>query len=325
MIELSAVMGTYNRVHMLRKCLPKILDSGKALNMEVIINDGGSTDGTVEYIKKVMKTDSRIVPIFHKKPEGITKAYNECFERAKGKYTTWLSDDTIPVGNSLVKMCELMRTLGPLDMGAFMFRNSTKAPYRIPSIRGFLCPEVSCVFTETLQKMNGWNMDYPYYGQDNEFDARLLRVGGRIVACKDAFIDHLNHQDELKKENLVKYKNQGHGQKFQIIYFHRYGIRSRFEYPVLGIAPLSGVPTDRIVSTIEHIRTHYKNMNYHLFSSEHATEVTNILKYVHEVPWEPKPKWNDFDLVVVIALNAKHLYSGNGQEITREYAKELLK
>jgi GT2 family glycosyltransferase len=325
MIELSAVMGTYNRLHMLRVCLPKILASGSGIEMEVIINDGGSTDGTVEYLKKMADKDSRIVLILHEKPEGITRAYNECFEKARGTYTTWLSDDTIPVGDSLVKMCELMRTLSPKDMGAFQFRNSSSAPYNIAKIRGFLCPEVSCVFTKTLQKMKGWNTDYPYYGQDNEFDARLLRMGGKIVACKEAFIDHLNHQDELKKENLVKYRAQGHGQKFQIIYFHRYGIRSNYEYPVLGIAPLPGVSKDKIVSTIEHIKGHYKNMNYHLFKSEYSEEVEDQLDYVKEVPWVSKPQWQPFDLVVVIKPNGKNLYSGNGVEITREFAKELLR
>jgi GT2 family glycosyltransferase len=207
-IELSSVMGTYNRLHMLKECLPKILLSGGSLKMEVIINDGGSTDGTVEYLKEMATRDGRVVLILHDKPEGITKAYNECFAKAQGTYTTWLSDDTIPVGDSLVKMYKLMNTLTPMDMGAFMFRNSATSPYRIPKIRGFLCPEVSCVYTKTLQNMNGWNVDYPYYGQDNEFDARLLRMGGKIVACENAFIEHLNHQDDLKKENLDKYRAQ---------------------------------------------------------------------------------------------------------------------
>lgn len=325
MIELSAVMGTYNRVHVLRACLPKILASGYKLQMEVIINDGGSTDGTVEYLKQMSAKDSRLVLILHDKLEGITKAYNECFEKAQGKYTIWLSDDTIPVGDSLVKMCRLMDTLTPKDMGAFMFRNSTNAPYRIPKIKGFLCPEVSCVYTETFKNMGGWNTDYPYYGQDNEFDARLLRAGGKIVACRDAFIDHLNHQDKLKKENLDKYRAQGHGQKFHIIYSHRYGIQSSYEFPVLGIAPLKGVTKQRIEDTIRHIHSHYKNMNYHLFRSEHSSEIASEIDFVKEIAWVPKPKWSPFDLVVVIKLDSKTLYSGDGSELTREFAMELLK
>jgi GT2 family glycosyltransferase len=325
MVELSVVMGTYNRIHILKQCLPKILVAGASLDMEIIINDGGSNDGTSEFLKKLTEKDNRIVLILHDKPDGITKAYNECFEKANGRFLVWLSDDTIPIGNSLVNMCQLMKTLSQKDMGAFMFRNSSSAPYRISKIRGFLCPEVSCVYTETLKKMNGWNTDYPYYGQDNEFDARLLRSGGKIVACNNAFIDHLNHQDILKKTNLDKYRAAGHGQKFQIIYFHRFGIRSDYEYPVLGIAPLKGVSKERILQTINHIYSHYKNMNYHLFSSENSSLVCKSLDFVKEVPWDNKSNWNKFDLVVVIGPNSKNLYSGDGTEITKEFAMELLK
>ena len=325
MIELSVVLGTYNRLHMLMRCLPKILSSGASLQMEVIINDGGSTDGTVEYLKKMAANNKRIVLILHDKPDGVTKAYNECFQKASGKYITWMSDDTIPIGDSLFQMCRLMKALSPKDMGAFMFRQSAKSSFGISKIRGFLCPEVSCVYTETLRKMNGWNTDYPYYGQDNEFDARILRMGGRIVGCRNAFLEHLNHQDMLKKSNLDKYRAQGHAQKFQIIYFHRYGIPSAYEYPVLGIAPLPGVSEQRVLDTIKRIHGHYKNMNYHLFASAHSSSISSSIEYVKEIPWENAPNWNKFDLVAVIGVNSKQLYSGNGMEITKDFARELLK
>ncbi len=94
---------------------------------------------------------------------------------------------------------------------------------------------------------------------------------------------------------------------------------------MLGIAPHPQVPKERVIATIKHIHSHYKNMNFHIFKSEHSTKVVEELGFVKEVPWVPKPQWHPFDMVVVIGTESKQLYSGNGQQLTREFARELLR
>ena len=323
-VTLSVVMGTRNRLHMLKSSIPQIIASGKSINMEIIVNDGGSVDGTVDWLKNISAKNNNIIRVIDEKTDGITAAYNQGFEMASGTYTTWLSDDIIPVGQSLGIMCRFMGTLTPKDMGSFMSRNSTKEPWNVPKIMGFYSPAISCVYTETLKQMNYWNTDFPYYGQDNEFDARLLRRGGSIYVCKSAFADHLNHQDNVKSENLKKYTAQGHGQKFQIIYFHRYGVRSPYEYPVFLFSVSDGTPASTVINTIKNVRGHYKNANYHVEKFDCIGDVEKELDYI-KVVGRQGGSWNEFDLIFNISGSKKELFNYQGSPLNTQFGKVLLK
>ena len=49
MKKISIVMGTLNRVHLIPGLIENTVNSCE--NLELVISDGGSTDGTLEYIK----------------------------------------------------------------------------------------------------------------------------------------------------------------------------------------------------------------------------------------------------------------------------------
>ena len=84
-IKLSVVMGTYNRLDTLKKSIVAILNSPNLSNIELVVNDAGSTDGTIEWLTNLKKVDNRFVLILSGKRSTITQAYNECFKIAKGK------------------------------------------------------------------------------------------------------------------------------------------------------------------------------------------------------------------------------------------------
>jgi glycosyltransferase involved in cell wall biosynthesis len=312
--DLSIVMGTYNRLELLQKVVQKVLST--PISIEMVINDAGSTDGTIEYLEKIQKTKN-VVPIFSGKKTNITQAYNEGFKKATGKYITWLSDDTIPINNSISVMLNFMKTLGPNDMGGFSTQGDG-------AIRGFPSPLIGCVLNETMKKMNYWNTDFPYYGQDNEFDARILRLGGKIVNCPGAKIDHLDCRDGLKSGNVEAYRAQGHAQKFQIIYFRRYGIKSEYMYPVTAFIPVGNPTNSDITETLKSVHKHYKNMNFHLFYGTYSNSIAKGLDYVKIIKAVPRKQWNIFDLVVVIRPDRKILLTSEGKEITMEFGKKLL-
>jgi len=72
---ISLCVPTYNRINDLKRCIKSILNGFGEYPYEVIIADGGSTDGTIEYLKKL--NDDHIKLIEHGKLMGITKAYND--------------------------------------------------------------------------------------------------------------------------------------------------------------------------------------------------------------------------------------------------------
>jgi glycosyltransferase involved in cell wall biosynthesis len=68
-----------------------VLDQGYE-NLEYIIIDGGSTDNTVEIIKKY---ESRITYWVSEKDNGQTHAINKGFEMATGDVIAWLNSDDV--------------------------------------------------------------------------------------------------------------------------------------------------------------------------------------------------------------------------------------
>jgi glycosyltransferase involved in cell wall biosynthesis len=246
MIDCSVVLGTYNRLPLLQKTIESLVSS----NIEIIINDAGSTDGTVEWLQK--QNDSRFKLILSGKKSGVTRAYNECFELAKGKYITWFSDDLLAHEDSVTKMCDFMSSLRPIDMGAFYINRGDK--FTIPRFRGYPCPPVACMFTETLKKYEYWNLDYPHYSQDLDINFKILRMGGRILSHKDLKVVHMPVNDELKVNNINKHRQIGGPNKFQLM-AGNYGKQLNSLYPrVLVDSP----------ALVKRFKEHYKNVDVHI-------------------------------------------------------------
>ena len=181
-VDLTVFIGTYNRLSQLRQAVETALASAAHRTVEIVVNDAGSADGTQEWLRRMAEADARVVPIFSSRRTSFTQAFNESLQIAKGKYICWLSDDIVSEGIALSNMCLIMDELDPVDMGGFCVRNSWSHEYTVRKDSGIYFPTVGCMYTETLRKLNGINMDYPYYSQDTDLDMRVLRLGGRIVA-----------------------------------------------------------------------------------------------------------------------------------------------
>lgn len=103
---ISLCIPTYNRLADLKRCLDSIIGKFGDYPYEVIIADGGSNDGTIEYVKEL--NNNHIKLIEQGKLTGITKAYNESFKIAKGDYIYIGNDDTVLFPEIFIKSCKLM-------------------------------------------------------------------------------------------------------------------------------------------------------------------------------------------------------------------------
>jgi len=87
--KISIVTPSYNQAEYLEECIESILSQNYP-NLEYIIMDGGSTDGSVEIIKKYEKQ----LTYWQSKPDGGQyQAINEGFRRSSGEIMTWLNSD----------------------------------------------------------------------------------------------------------------------------------------------------------------------------------------------------------------------------------------
>ena len=94
MDKVSFIIPVYNVEKYLKKCIKSVLDQSYQ-NIEVLLIDDGSTDGSLKICDDYAKKDSRI-KVFHKENEGLSATRNLGVKLSTGKYITFIdSDDTI--------------------------------------------------------------------------------------------------------------------------------------------------------------------------------------------------------------------------------------
>jgi len=272
-VDLTIFIGTHNRLNQLQQAVDSSLVSSNLHSVEIIVNDAGSNDGTQEWLRKRSGEDKRIIPIFSGKRTSFTQAFNEALAIAKGKYICWLSDDIVPQGAALSDMCLVMDESSPIDMGGFCVKNSWGDVYTVRMDSGIYFPTVGCMYTETLKKFDGINMDYPYYSQDTDLDMRILRTGGRIIACTHCNLMHNCTNDELRRSNGIAHSKLMHDMKY-ILAAWKPGESSRFPYPTVLLIPVKGCEPNRIIEAALRIRCHFTNS--HIFVAGEGSEHLDV-------------------------------------------------
>lgn len=91
LIPVSIVVPVYNAAPYLRKCLDSVVNQTLG-NIEIIIIDDGSTDGSSEICKEYATKDSRII-YYKKENEGLAAARQDGIERASGEYVGFVDSD----------------------------------------------------------------------------------------------------------------------------------------------------------------------------------------------------------------------------------------
>lgn len=89
MIDVSIIVPIYNSEKYLKKCIDSLIKQTHK-NIEILLINDGSTDGSEKVIKKYK--DKRIKYI-SKKNEGIGKTRNLGIEKSKGKYLMFIDSD----------------------------------------------------------------------------------------------------------------------------------------------------------------------------------------------------------------------------------------
>ena len=89
--KISIVMPAFNQAQFIERSILSVLNQGYP-NIELIIIDGGSSDGTVEIIKRY---EDQIAYWVSEKDEGQSDALNKGFSRASGEIYGWLNSDDL--------------------------------------------------------------------------------------------------------------------------------------------------------------------------------------------------------------------------------------
>lgn len=89
----SIIIPSWNRKTWLKNCLKSVFKNTKP-PFEIIIVDGGSTDGTKQMLEKISKKQPKIRSILLERNLGPAEQRNIGVKKAKGKYLMFLDSDT---------------------------------------------------------------------------------------------------------------------------------------------------------------------------------------------------------------------------------------
>jgi GT2 family glycosyltransferase len=91
-VKISVIIITRNRASYLKECVDSIVMQDYP-DLEILIGDNGSTDGTIEYLQELSLADSRIKASFNGKNLGSCLGRNLLLQQAKGKLWFIIDDD----------------------------------------------------------------------------------------------------------------------------------------------------------------------------------------------------------------------------------------
>lgn len=103
----SIVVPTHNRAALLPLAVDSCLRQDHA-DIEVIVVDDGSTDGTAEVLAGLQKKDRRI-QVHRQENTGLPGTLNRGFAAARGEYRTWISDDNTYHPAAVSSMLSVLR------------------------------------------------------------------------------------------------------------------------------------------------------------------------------------------------------------------------
>jgi glycosyltransferase involved in cell wall biosynthesis len=103
---ISIVTPVFNQIDFIEDCIRSILDQNYP-NLEYIIIDGGSTDGTTDIIEKYA---SKLHYWISEPDNGLYHALQKGFQKSTGEIMGWLNSDDILQNNSLFTIAEILGT-----------------------------------------------------------------------------------------------------------------------------------------------------------------------------------------------------------------------
>ena len=103
----SVVIPCYNYGRYLSNCVKSVLDQ-QNVNVDVLVIDDASSDGSAEVVSRLPSQDNRIRIICHETNRGHIATYNEGLAQAKGDYAVLLSADDLLTPGCLSRATSLM-------------------------------------------------------------------------------------------------------------------------------------------------------------------------------------------------------------------------
>ncbi|OGU35640.1 MAG: hypothetical protein A2068_13840 [Ignavibacteria bacterium GWB2_35_6b] len=112
MLKYSIITPSYNQAEFLERTILSILNQNYG-NLELIIIDGGSSDGSVDIIKKY---HDKIAYWVSETDRGQSHAFNKGLEIATGDIIGWLNSDDVYYAGTIIQSAEIFESKHDADI-----------------------------------------------------------------------------------------------------------------------------------------------------------------------------------------------------------------
>jgi glycosyltransferase involved in cell wall biosynthesis len=107
--KVSVVVPIYNQAPFIRETVESVLDQDYT-NVELVLSDDGSSDGTTDILREYAERDSeRVKIVASERNTGIAGAFNRALHARTGEYVAWLGGDDVMLPGKLSRQVSILQ------------------------------------------------------------------------------------------------------------------------------------------------------------------------------------------------------------------------
>ncbi|HYY56588.1 MAG TPA: glycosyltransferase family 2 protein, partial [Pyrinomonadaceae bacterium] len=208
--RISVVTPSYNQGRYLEETVKSVLDQGYP-DLEYIIIDGGSSDTTLEVIKRY---EPHLTYWTSEKDRGQSDAINKGLRRATGEIVTWLNSDDLYLPNALQRVAahfektDAMLVHGKTELFGNGFDRVVKGAddndLEFRYLSGMPFPQPSSFFKRRVLLEQGYLDESLHYGMDYDLLARIA-LNYRIKKVEDVFSKYRLHEESKSVAQNIEF------------------------------------------------------------------------------------------------------------------------